>query len=79
MENVHQLHHSDTGNEVVHLHSVPATISPLESARCALCGSSLVGDPLHFHMVSPLVAMGSVTVCRGCHKAAVNEGYRPAD
>jgi hypothetical protein len=56
-----------------------ATVSRLTSARCALCGASLVGDPLPFHMVSPLVSMGHVTVCRGCHKAALSEGYRPAD
>lgn len=79
MANVRRLHHCDSSDEVVHLHSVPATVSQLESARCALCGASMVGDPLHYHMVSPLVAMGSVTVCRRCHKAALGEGYRPAD
>jgi NAD-dependent SIR2 family protein deacetylase len=79
MANVHRLHNVDGSEEVVHLHSAPATVSSLGSARCALCGASLVGDPLHYHMVSPLVAMGSVTVCRTCHKAALSEGYRPAD
>ncbi len=79
MANVHRLHNSDSSDEVVHLHSVPATISPLDGARCALCGTSLVGDPLRYHMVSPLVAMGSVTVCRACHRAALSEGYRPAE
>jgi hypothetical protein len=76
---VHRLHHGDSSGEVVHLSSVPGTISSLESARCALCGTSLVGDPLHYHMVSPLCVMGSVTVCRACRKAALGEGYRPAD
>jgi hypothetical protein len=79
MASGHRLHDCDDRNEVARLHSVPATVSALDSARCALCGASLVGDPLHYHMVSPLVAMGSVTVCRTCHKAALSEGYRPAE
>jgi len=79
MAGVHRLRSIDSGDEVVELHSQPASVSPLGSARCALCGASLVGEPIWFHMVSPLVSMGSVAVCRKCHKVALSEGYRPAD
>jgi hypothetical protein len=53
-------------------------LTSLEDMRCALCGSSLVGQRQRYHMVSPLVSMGAVTVCRTCRRAALSEGYRPA-
>ena len=56
-----------------------ASVTPLDDVRCALCGSSLVGKRERYRMVSPLVAMGTVTVCRTCRRAALSEGYRPAD
>jgi hypothetical protein len=56
-----------------------APVMPIEEARCALCGSSLVGKKQRFRMVSPLVTMGKVTVCRTCRRAALSEGYRAAD
>jgi hypothetical protein len=55
-----------------------APVTPLEEARCALCGASLVGTRERFKVVSPLVSMGKVTVCRTCRRAALSEGYRPA-
>ena len=57
----------------------PSPVSLLDEARCALCGSSLVGQARRYHLVSPLVAMGPVTVCHMCRRAALSEGYRPAD
>ena len=56
-----------------------AAVMPLEEARCALCGASLVGKKQRYRMVSPLVTMGKVTVCRTCRRAAQSEGYRAAD
>jgi len=78
VSNVQQLPQSEAGDRAGS-DGPMATVSRLPTARCALCGASLVGDPVHFHMVSPLETMGHVTVCRGCHKAALSEGYRPAD
>lgn len=56
-----------------------APVTPLEEARCALCGASLVGKRERYKVVSPLVSMGRVTVCRTCRRAALSEGYRPAE
>jgi hypothetical protein len=56
-----------------------APVTPLEEVRCALCGASLVGKRERFKVVSPLVSMGRVTVCRTCRRAALSEGYRPAE
>jgi hypothetical protein len=56
-----------------------APVTPLDEVRCALCGASLVGKRERYRMVSPLVAMGKVTVCRTCRRAALSEGYRPAE
>jgi hypothetical protein len=56
-----------------------APVMSLDEARCALCGASLVGKRERFKVVSPLVSMGRVTVCRTCRRAALSEGYRPAE
>jgi hypothetical protein len=56
-----------------------APVTSLDEARCALCGASLVGRRERFKVVSPLVSMGKVTVCRTCRRAALSEGYRPAE
>jgi hypothetical protein len=56
-----------------------ASVTPLDDVRCALCGASLVGKRERYRMVSPLVTMGKVTVCRTCHRPALSEGYRPAE
>jgi hypothetical protein len=56
-----------------------APVTSLDEARCALCGASLVGRRERFKVVSPLASMGKVTVCRTCRRAALSEGYRPAE
>ena len=56
-----------------------ASVTPSEDVRCALCGASLVGKRERYRMVSPLVTMGKVTVCRTCRRAAFSEGYRSAE
>jgi hypothetical protein len=77
-------------SQVSHVHSADpprpsprtleaASVTPLEEVRCALCGASLVGKRERFKVVSPLVSMGRVTVCRTCRRAALSEGYRPAE
>jgi hypothetical protein len=53
-------------------------LTALDDMRCALCGASLVGQQERYRLVSPLVSMGTVTVCRTCRRAALGEGYRPA-
>lgn len=79
MGHVYRLKTGDAGEDVVAMDGAPASVTPIEGSRCALCGASLVSEPIKYRMVSPFVAMGSVTVCRRCHKAALSEGYRPAD
>jgi len=79
MADVHRLHSDESVDHAVRPHTAEASVSTLESARCALCGCSLVKEPIRYHMVSPLVSMGPVTVCRACRRVALSEGYRPAD
>ena len=78
MANVHHLRSIDSGVEL-HLRAAQAGVHAREERRCALCGGSLADEPVWYPMVSPLVSMGSVTVCRRCHRVALSEGYRPAD
>jgi hypothetical protein len=54
------------------------TAQSIEDAHCALCGASLAGDRERYRMISPLAAMGAVTVCRACRRVASREGYRLA-
>jgi hypothetical protein len=56
----------------------PATIRSIDSAHCALCGARLSARSLRYHVVSPQ-SCETVTVCHTCHKAALGEGYRPAE
>ena len=56
-----------------------ASVLTIESVRCGLCGTPLKGNMLKFHMVSPRYVGVTVTVCSTCHRAAIGEGYRPAD
>jgi hypothetical protein len=76
MGDVHQLDESTRQTEATE--APLAIVCSLESARCALCGRSLIGGAESYRLVSPLVAMGAVTVCGRCHKAALAEGYLPA-
>lgn len=56
-----------------------ASVVAMEPARCSLCGASLKGNRLKYHMISPRSAGVTVTVCPTCRRAAISEGYRPAD
>jgi hypothetical protein len=56
-----------------------ATLTLIDDVRCALCGTSLVGKRERYRMVSPFASMGKVTVCWICRRAALSEGYRPAN
>lgn len=56
----------------------PATVRSIDSAHCALCGAKLSARSLRHHVVSPQ-SCELVTVCHTCHKAALGEGYRPAE
>jgi hypothetical protein len=56
----------------------PATVRSIDSAHCALCGAKLSARSLRYRVVSPQ-SCDLVTVCRTCHKAALGEGYRPAE
>jgi hypothetical protein len=78
MGQVHRLRQPGPGDVTPAPLEGSADVSSLDDARCALCGATLVGHE-RFHLVSPLVSMGGVTVCRGCRKAALSEGYRPSD
>lgn len=56
----------------------PADVRSIDSAHCALCGSKLTARSLRYHLVSPHCCE-MITVCHTCHKAALGEGYRPAE
>jgi hypothetical protein len=58
--------------------NAPATVRSIDSAHCALCGHKLSAKSLRYHVVSPQ-ACEMITVCHTCHKAALGEGYRPAE
>ncbi len=54
------------------------TVSAIDSAHCGLCGAKLSGRSLRYHIMSPQ-SCDVLTVCHTCHKAALGEGYRPAE
>jgi hypothetical protein len=56
-----------------------ADVRPIDGAHCALCGGKLSARALRHHVVSPQSCGRKLTVCHVCHKAALGEGYRPAD
>jgi hypothetical protein len=55
------------------------TVRSIDSAQCGLCGVTLSARALRHHVVSPQSCDGVLTVCHTCHKAALGEGYRPAE
>ena len=55
-----------------------AEVRSIDSAHCALCGGRLGSRSLRYHVVSPQCC-DMITVCHTCHKAALGEGYRPAE
>jgi hypothetical protein len=56
----------------------PATVRSIDSAHCGLCGAKLSARALRYHVVSPQYCE-MITVCHLCRKAALGEGYRPAE
>lgn len=56
-----------------------ATVRSIDSAHCALCGARLSTRALRYHVVSPQSCDTTITVCHTCRRAAVGEGYRPAE
>jgi predicted RNA-binding Zn-ribbon protein involved in translation (DUF1610 family) len=57
----------------------PATVRSIDSAHCGLCGARLSARALRYRVVSPQCCESTLTVCRTCRKAALSEGYRPAE
>ena len=57
----------------------PATVRSIDSAHCGLCGAKLSARQLRYHVVSPQCCEAPITVCHTCRKAALGEGYRPAE
>lgn len=57
----------------------PARVRAIDSGRCSLCGARLGARALRHRVVSPQSCSLTLTVCHICHKAALGEGYRPAD
>jgi len=57
----------------------PATVRSIDSAHCALCGAKLSARALRYHVISPQCCDAAITVCHTCRKAAIGEGYRPAE
>jgi len=53
-------------------------VARIDEARCALCGTSLVGKRQYCRLVSPFGGGRNVTACRACRRAVLGEGYRPA-
>jgi hypothetical protein len=77
MGQVHPLPTQPDG-QVAPVTNPPATVRSIDSAHCALCGNKLSAKSLRYHLVSPQ-ACEMITVCHTCHKAALGEGYRPAE
>ena len=56
-----------------------AEVRPIDSTHCGLCGKQLSARALRYHMMSPQSCEAPLTVCHTCRKAALGEGYRPAE
>ena len=56
-----------------------ATVRSIDSAHCGLCGAKLSARALRYHVLSPQCCETTITVCHTCRKAALGEGYRPAE
>lgn len=55
------------------------TVRSIDSAQCGLCGAKLSARALRHHLVPPQSCDATLTVCHTCRKAALGEGYRPAE
>ena len=78
MGQVHPLQTNPAG-EAVPATMPPATVRSIDSAHCGLCGAKLSARALRYHVVSPQCCEAPMTVCHTCRKAALGEGYRPAE
>ena len=77
MGQVHPMpNQSDVRDKAVN--NPPATVRSIDSAHCGLCGAKLSARALRYHVVSPQ-RCEMLTVCHTCRKAALGEGYRPAE
>ena len=55
------------------------TVRSIDSAQCGLCGAKLSARALRHHVISPQSCDATLTVCHTCQRAALGEGYRPAE
>ena len=78
MGQVHPLQ-TTPANEAAPAAMPPATVRSIDSAHCGLCGAKLSARALRYHVVSPQCCEAPMTVCHTCRKAALGEGYRPAE
>ena len=78
MGQVHPLPTQSEGIDAAVTSQPPATVREIGSAHCGLCGSKLSARSLRYHVVSPQCCE-TITVCHVCRKAALGEGYRPAE
>lgn len=78
MGQVHPLPASTTADGMPAMQS-SATVRSIDSAHCGLCGAKLSARSLRYHVVSPQACESTLTVCHTCRKAALGEGYRPAE
>jgi hypothetical protein len=76
MGHVHPMPTQSEGRDAA-VTSPPAAARPVDSVHCGLCGARLSGS-LRYHVVSPQ-SCDMMTVCHTCRKAALGEGYRPAE
>ncbi len=77
MGQVHPLPTQSKGHPVT-VTCPPAEVRSIDSAHCGLCGAKLGARALRYHVVSPQHC-DTITVCHTCRKAALSEGYRPAE
>lgn len=80
MGEVHPLPKAPAADDLpVSLQRHDAAVRSIDSTTCALCGKQLSPRALRYHMMSPRSCDVRLTVCHVCRKAALGEGYRPAD
>jgi hypothetical protein len=77
MGQVHPLPIQPEGRDAA-VTSPPATVRSIDSAHCGLCGAKLSARSLRYRVISPQ-RCEMMTVCHTCRKAALGEGYRPAE
>jgi hypothetical protein len=78
MGQVHPLP-AQASNDEMPANQPGATVRSIDSGHCGLCGAKLSARSLRYHVVSPQNADATLTVCHTCRRAALGEGYRPAE